>query len=176
MEARNRTLPDWLTKIRTRQIVLPRFQRFEAWSYSQITDLLNTVLKQLPAGAILTLEIGEKEPFYSRPISGAPDTGEKITEHLLDGQQRLTSLWRSLHDKYEDRQYFIKIEDDSELDLPFYATSVSKYPKNNQIYPLWTSNPEEIWERKLIPVSLLRPDPTAEKEFKEWTKKLLMVM
>ena len=171
MEARNRTLPDWLTKIRTRQIVLPRFQRFEAWSYSQITDLLNTVLKQLPAGAILTLEIGEKEPFYSRPISGAPDTGEKITEHLLDGQQRLTSLWRSLHDKYEDRQYFIKIEDDSELDLPFYATSVSKYPKNNQIYPLWTSNPEEIWERKLIPVSLLRPDPTAEKEFKEWTKK-----
>lgn len=63
MEARNRSLPDWMTRIRTRQIVLPRFQRFEAWSYGQITSLLNTVLKQLPAGAILTLEIGEKEPL-----------------------------------------------------------------------------------------------------------------
>ena len=60
MEARNRSLPDWLTRIRTRQIVLPRFQRFEAWSHTQISSLLNTVLKELPAGAILTLEIGEK--------------------------------------------------------------------------------------------------------------------
>lgn len=119
MEARNRSLPDWMTRIRTRQIVLPRFQRFEAWSYGQITSLLNTVLKQLPAGAILTLEIGEKEPFISRPIVGAPAEGEKIIEHLLDGQQRLTSFWRALNDLYEDRTYLIKIEEDEELELPF---------------------------------------------------------
>jgi hypothetical protein len=30
IEARNRLLPDWFTRIRTRQTVLPRFQRFEA--------------------------------------------------------------------------------------------------------------------------------------------------
>lgn len=170
MEARNRSLPDWLTKIRTRQIVLPRFQRFEAWSNNQIKDLLSTVLKELPAGAVLVLEVGDKEPFYSRPISNAPEQGEKITEHLLDGQQRLTALWRSLHNKYENTQYFIEIGDDIDSDFPYSTTCVTKSTRNNKIYPVWTSIPTETWERKLIPVNLLRPDTDAEKESKEWAK------
>lgn len=170
MEARNRALPDWMTRIRTRQIVLPRFQRFEAWSYGQISSLLNTVLKELPAGAILTLEIGEKEPFLSRPIVGAPMVGEKIVEHLLDGQQRLTSFWRALNDLYEDRSYLIKIEEDEDLELPYYATSIARYIKNGEKYPLWANSPLELWKRKSIPVFLLRPDNEAEKLFKAWAK------
>lgn len=170
MEARNRALPDWMTRVRTRQIVLPRFQRFEAWSYGQISSLLNTVLKELPAGAILTLEIGEKEPFLSRPIVGAPSEGEKIVEHLLDGQQRLTSFWRALNDLYEDRLYLIKVEEDEDLELPYYATSISRYEKNGEKYPLWANSPAELWKRKYIPVCLLRPDTDAEKYFKIWAK------
>ena len=51
MEARNRLLPDWFTRVRTRQIKLPRFQRHEAWKHDQITALLNNVLRELPAGS-----------------------------------------------------------------------------------------------------------------------------
>lgn len=170
MEARNRALPDWMTRIRTRQIVLPRFQRYEAWSHGQISSLLNTVLKELPAGAILTLEIGEKEPFLSRPIVGAPECGEKVVEHLLDGQQRLTSFWRALNDLYEDRTFLIRIEADEDLGLPYYATSVGRYEKKGQKYPLWVNSPTELWARKYIPISLLRPDSEAESKFKEWAK------
>lgn len=170
MEARNRTLPDWMTRIRTRQLVLPRFQRYESWSHAQVTSLLNTILKELPAGAILTLDVGENEPFLSRPIAGAPNNGEKISEHLLDGQQRLTSIWKSLNNLYEDRIFFIKIEEDHELELPFYATSVGTYYKNKQKYPRWSENPIDLWSRSLIPVSLLRPDPVSENEFKNWAK------
>ncbi len=170
MEARNRTLPDWMTRIRTRQIVLPRFQRYEAWSHGQISSLLNTVLKELPAGAILTLEIGEKEPFLSRPIVGAPEHGEKVVEHLLDGQQRLTSFWRALNDLYEDRTFLIRIEEDEDLELPYYATSIGRYEKKGEKYPLWVNSPAELWARKYIPVSLLRPDSEAESKFKEWAK------
>jgi hypothetical protein len=72
VEARNRTLPNWFTRIRTRQITLPRFQRFEAWTHTQVTALLNTVLQGLPAGAVLTLEVGDTEAFVSRPMVGAP--------------------------------------------------------------------------------------------------------
>jgi hypothetical protein len=170
MEARNRSLPDWLTRIRTRQIVLPRFQRFEAWSHTQISSLLNTVLKELPAGAILTLEIGEKEPFLSRPIVGAPTEGEKIAEHLLDGQQRLTSLWRALNDQYEDRLYLVKLEEDVDLELPYYVDSIARYYKNGDKYPIWANSPVDLWRRKYIPVSLLRPDTNAEESFKNWAK------
>ncbi len=40
MEARNRTLPEWFEHIRTRQIMLPRFQRMEAWGPREIWVLV----------------------------------------------------------------------------------------------------------------------------------------
>jgi glycogen debranching enzyme len=50
IEARNRPLPDWFTRIRTHQTVLPRSQRFEAWSHASVTQLFNTILRDLPVG------------------------------------------------------------------------------------------------------------------------------
>lgn len=168
MEARNRSLPDWLTRIRTRQIALPRFQRFEAWGYSQVENLLNTVMQGLPSGALLTLEVGGMEKFVSRPIVTAPKSGENVTEHLLDGQQRLTALWRSLNNTYEDRTYVVKIIDQDAY--IFDAMSIGRYEKKGQLYPLWASDPAELWKKRLIPVSLLRPGGDAEAEGKQWAK------
>lgn len=171
MEARNRLLPDWLTKIRTRQIVLPRFQRFQAWSHGQVTGLLNNVLQELPAGAVLILEIGDKEPFISRPVFGAPDKGDRVTEHLLDGQQRLTALWRSLHDHYEDRSYYVVLEEEEEAGAPYYATSYGRWDKNGERYPLWLDDPKQVWDKRMIPVPLLRPDNQAGMELEAWAEK-----
>ena len=114
INAQNRLLPDWFARVRTRQTVLPRFQRFEAWGHANVTQMFNTILRRLPLGAVLILEIGNEEPFVSRPIVGAPADGERITEHLLDGQQRLTGLWRGLHNNYEDRTYFLYCNEDEE--------------------------------------------------------------
>lgn len=174
MEARNRTLADWFTRIRTRQITLPRFQRYEAWTYRHVTGLLDTVLRGLPAGALLILEIGEKEPFVSRPMVGAPNTGDRVTEQLLDGQQRLTALWRSLTDDYDDRSFLIDTssgDEHEELeDGPPRAVSYARWKRNGKLYPLWLNDPVSIWQRGLIPVSLLRPDTTAEEAFKAWAR------
>ena len=65
IEARNRLLPDWFTRIRTHQTVLPRFQRFEAWDHSRVTQVFNTILQDLPVGSGLVLEIGDNEPHLS---------------------------------------------------------------------------------------------------------------
>jgi len=176
LEARNRTLPDWLTRIRTRQIKLPRFQRFEAWTHQTVTGLLNTVLQELPAGAVLVLEIGEEEPFVSRTMLGAPTEGERVTEHLLDGQQRLTALWRALTDNYEDRSFFIRLasDDDSndESTVPAYALSYSRWtrPNDGKKYPVWLNSPARLWKERFIPVHLLRPDAEAEAQMKAWAK------
>jgi hypothetical protein len=67
MDARNRSLSEWFTRISTGQVQLPRFQRFEAWGPREIDDLVQTVVDELPAGAALILEIGDKPPFHSRP-------------------------------------------------------------------------------------------------------------
>jgi len=79
MDARNRNLREWLNRIRTGQLQLPRFQRYEAWGGSEIADLLQTVVDGLPAGAALVLEIGDKAPFHHRQLARAPVPKEKMT-------------------------------------------------------------------------------------------------
>ena len=70
MRAENRLLPDWFNRIRCGQIRLPRFQRFEVWGPGEITSLMESVLRGLPAGATLNLEVGDDEKFASREMSG----------------------------------------------------------------------------------------------------------
>jgi Protein of unknown function DUF262 len=139
IEARNRPLPDWFTRIRTHQIVLPRFQRFEAWAHANVAQLFNTILQNLPIGAVLVLEVGDREPFFSRPIKGAPEAGERVTEHLLDGQQRLTALWRGLSNNYEDRTYFLVLKEDGDTGLPYYVDGVGRWrnPTDTAPRPFW---------------------------------------
>ena len=172
MEARNRTLPEWFMRVRTRQIMLPRFQRMESWGQKEITDLLEAVLRGLPVGSVLTLEVGDEMPFVSRPIAGAPTTGERVIELLLDGQQRLTALWRALHNNYEERTYYVRVPpDNSENELE--VVSQSRWRKDGRRFPLWADNPAACWARRLVPIQLLRPDPDAEAEADGWVRQAL---
>jgi hypothetical protein len=171
MQAHDRRLPEWFERIRTRQITLPRFQRFVAWGHSEVADLLTTVLRGLPAGASLVLEVGETEKFRSRPMVDAPQAGERITEQLLDGQQRLTAFWRSLHDKYPDRTYligFLPDEDNPVRKIP-YVYGQARWQKNGSLYPIWVDNPRDCWQREMIPVRLLRPDDIMQ-EVRSWAR------
>ena len=91
MNAHNRPLPEWFNRIRSRQITLPRFQRsgVGVWGHKQVSGLLTTVLRGLPSGAALILEVGDKPKFESRPMAGAPESGERVVEQLLDGHDSL---------------------------------------------------------------------------------------
>lgn len=172
IEARNRALPDWFTRIRTRQMVLPRFQRFEAWDYARVTQIFNTILQDLPVGAGLVLEIGDEEPFISRTLKGAPESGERITEHLLDGQQRLTALWRGLHNNYEDRTFFVIFKHDEESGLPYYIESLARWKQvdDKEFRPFWANKPKEQWSRRMIPLHFFAPDTNSPQAYKEWAR------
>ena len=175
INAQNRLLPDWFTRIRTRQLALPRFQRFEAWSNWYVTQLFNTILQGLPAGAALILEIGNEEPFLSRTLVGAPTEGERITEHLLDGQQRLTALWRGLHNNYDERTYYLYLEPDEETGLPYYVDSKGRWRKagDPRRRPLWVDDPVQQWANGMIPLDLFAPGDEAQTRYKEWARKAI---
>ena len=155
MEARNRSLPDWFTRIRTGQLALPRFQRFESWGHAEVVTLLDSVIRGRPVGSALVLETGDKEPFVSRPMAGAPEPTERTTEHLLDGQQRLTALWKALKDHYEDRTYFALLTPESEDES--LAISVGRWMNNGRRFPIWADQPKEQLRRGLVPMALLNP-------------------
>src|SRR5712691_8045579 len=172
IEARDRPLPDWFTRIRTRQTALPRFQRFEAWGHATVTQLFNTILQDLPVGALLVLEIGNEEPFISRPLKGVPATGERVTEHLLDGKQRLTALWRGLHNNYDERTYFLYLTEDEETGMPYYVDSIARWKKegDEEMRPFWADKPAEQWHRHMVPLDLCMPDLNTPQAFRKWAR------
>ena len=170
MKAENRLLPEWFDYIRSGRIRLPRFQRYEVWGQGEITGLLETVVRGLPAGATLVLEVQGEEKFASRPISGTPDPTERCREHLLDGQQRLTALWKSLYGLYEDRSYFVYFKPDEVhdgRDTP-QIYGQARWWKAGIQHPIWCDNPQEVFKRRYLPVHLMRPDENAFKQIRKW--------
>ncbi|CAI2719370.1 DUF262 domain-containing protein [Nitrospina watsonii] len=165
MEARNRNLADWYVKIKNGEIKLPRFQRFEAWDRHRISSLIETVIHKQPLGITLVLEVGEKEKFISRYLETTePSNYFRVHEHLLDGQQRLTALWRALHNNYEFETYFIYVkafdqyEGDKDLEDMTVFFRGRYYKKNGQKYPIWCETPSQCLKRGFIPTHLLRPE------------------
>lgn len=78
---------------------LPDFQRGWVWDDDRIRSLLASVSMAFPIGALMTLDTGgEGIRFKPRPVEGtAPTAATDAPETLiLDGQQRLTSLFQAL--------------------------------------------------------------------------------
>jgi len=146
--------------------MLPRFQRMEAWGHREITDLLNNVVRGLPVGSVLILEVGDELPFVSRVLESAPEVGERVTELLLDGQQRLTALWRALNDTYEDRTYYVEFPEKDSGEIS--AISLGRWEKNGKRYPVWADSPSNCWERRLVPMRVMRPGDAAEANMDAW--------
>ena len=94
------SLNDLLDRIQNGKIQLPDFQRGWVWDDERIKDLLVSVSRAFPIGAIMTLSADGDVQFQNRPIEGVTLGGNVKQDHyLLDGQQRLTSLYQAL--RYE---------------------------------------------------------------------------
>lgn len=93
------SLNDLLREIREGKIQLPDFQRGWVWDDDHIRDLLVSIARSFPIGAVMLLEAGGEVRFQTRPVEGLeglvpPDLEpEKL---ILDGQQRLTTLTQAL--------------------------------------------------------------------------------
>ncbi|WP_280358032.1 GmrSD restriction endonuclease domain-containing protein [Nocardia otitidiscaviarum] len=91
-------LRDVLKLIEAGSMQLPDFQREWKWDDQRIRELIATVTLDYPLGVVMTLETGGETSFRARPLAGA-EVAETVEPSLLllDGQQRLTSLFQALH-------------------------------------------------------------------------------
>ena len=81
------------------KIQLPDFQRGWVWDDDHIRDLLVSIARSFPVGAIMLLETGGNVHFQTRPIEGLESSGAKDVfpeKLILDGQQRLTTLTQAI--------------------------------------------------------------------------------
>jgi hypothetical protein len=75
---------------------LPDFQRSWVWDEDRIKSLVASVSRAFPVGALMTLATGGPVNFKPRPVEGAPLEARHANPSalLLDGQQRMTSLYQ----------------------------------------------------------------------------------
>ena len=90
-----RLLEDLLKEAESGKLQLPDFQRSWVWDEDRILDLLASISRNFPIGALMTLETGGEVDFHPRSIQGVSEpTQNKPNELLLDGQQRITSIFQ----------------------------------------------------------------------------------
>src|ERR1019366_1279160 len=77
-------------------IQLPDFQRSWVWDEDRIKSLIASVSRAFPVGALMSLETGGPVNFKPRPVEGATAEAKQVPPQflLLDGQQRMTSLYQ----------------------------------------------------------------------------------
>src|ERR1017187_10067780 len=86
-----------LDEIVAGKLQLPDFQRGWVWDDEHIRELMVSIARSFPIGAIMLLETGGEARFQERPIEGvSPPAGSRTEKLILDGQQRLTSLTQVL--------------------------------------------------------------------------------
>ena len=97
-DSKKTSLYEILRSIHDGKIQLPDFQRGWVWDDNRIKGILASVAKSFPIGAVMLLENGnESIRFKTKAIEGAPEVNGKKPELLiLDGQQRLTSLYQAI--------------------------------------------------------------------------------
>ncbi len=123
MKTNDRPLTDLMKAVDNGAAQLPDFQRGWVWDDGRIKALILSVIHNFPVGAAMFLEYGnESIHFKHKPIEGSdanPDT--EPDELILDGQQRLTSVYNALYSKNPvhtktdkgkeiDRYYYLNIE------------------------------------------------------------------
>ncbi|MDD9823245.1 MAG: DUF262 domain-containing protein [Gammaproteobacteria bacterium] len=181
MEARSRSVKEWVHGTIRGAVRLPSFQREESWDKKRVRKFLTTLIyKSRPVGVLLVLEAGpdKDDVFATRPISGFPEfnrDSEKCTSYLLGGQQWITALLRSFHDNYDKNTFYIRFIEKSDgcfdlastnppLDEDDEDAGVAIYPKK----ALFCGDPDEEYKRGLLPIRLLNHEK--ETAFLKWAQ------
>ena len=97
-----RQLSELLKESHEGRLQLPDFQRSFVWEDEDVQNLITSVAKGYPIGAFLSLQTGGKVGFKPRLLEGVDGRADRPSppeELLLDGQQRLTSLYQAIYSK-----------------------------------------------------------------------------
>lgn len=88
-----------LDSVKSGRTQLPDFQRGWVWDDDRIRNLLTSILKSYPIGAVMLLETGGSNlKFKPRLVEGLIlDNQVEPQRLILDGQQRITSLFQALY-------------------------------------------------------------------------------
>lgn len=177
MQTNDRQISELMKSIESGNAQLPDFQRGWVWDDNRIKALIASITSNFPVGAAMFLEYGNANiRFKYRVIEGSPSKDVTPSELILDGQQRLTSIYSSLYnlnpvhtrtDKGKDiqRYYYIDIEKaldpsvdrvDAIVSVPETRMITSNFGRD---IDLDLSTPDKEYENKMFPLNIILDTP-----------------
>jgi hypothetical protein len=126
---------------------LPSIQRPFVWDEEQILKLLDSLICSYPIGAIMVWKPEDKircrsfmHQFESGDhlLSQLPPPADRKAYMVLDGQQRLQSLYLSFKGTYNGEQVFLRIDDyadENESNLHYHLDFLK--PEEAELNPAW---------------------------------------
>jgi len=182
-DSTKRSLYEILKDVDSGKIQLPDFQRGWVWDDNRIKGIIASVAKSFPIGAIMLLETGnENIRFKTKPVEGVIGlNGTKPEMLILDGQQRITSLYQAIITNrvvntrnskgYEvKRWYYIDmvkaLDPDSDLEEAIFSINENKIITENigRDIVLDLSTEENEFKNLMYPVSMVD-------DYDEWRTK-----
>lgn len=173
MQTNDRQITELMKAVDTGSAQLPDFQRGWVWDDNRIKALIASITNNFPVGAAMFLEYGNADiRFKYRVIEGSPADRVVPAELILDGQQRITSMYSSLYspkpvhtktDKGKEIQRFYYIDIKKALDPSCdRVDAIISVPETRKITSnfgrkdvLDVSTPDLEYEKKLFPLNMI---------------------
>jgi len=160
-----RELKELLRQINGGEAVLPDFQRNFVWDPNMTMELIISIAENYPAGSLLRIR-NTQNLFAYREFEGSPALNNLKPIYLvLDGQQRLTSLYQAFYGVGDSRYYLnlrSLLDGNDFEDSIFYIRSNHKRIKQ---YEDFGYQAKEL----ILPLSVLKD---GSGEYGKWVRKV----
>ncbi len=125
MQTNDRQITELMQSINSGKAQLPDFQRGWVWDDDRIKALIASITCGFPVGAAMFLEYGNADiRFKYRTVEGSLASNVVPDELILDGQQRLTSLYSAL---FNDKCVRTRTEKNKDKDIyRYYYINIEK--------------------------------------------------
>ncbi|KFI21599.1 DUF262 domain-containing protein [Nitrosococcus oceani] len=116
-EPQTRTFSSIISEIEKGQIKIPQFQRDFVWTIQKSAGLIDSVIKGYPIGTFIFWKTKDRLRSVrdiGNQVLPDPEPGESV-DYVLDGQQRLTSLYACLKGVSIEREDSKKVDNFSKI-------------------------------------------------------------